>query len=508
MFPIVERELRVASRKTAIYRARAWTTVLSGGLILFLLLGATLSIGFLYRGGQFVFSALIYVALIFCLLESVRKMADSISSEKREGTLGLLFLTDLKGHDIIFGKLTANSLRSFHVLFAFLPVLAITLLLGGVTPGEFARASVILVNALFVSLAAGLWVSTISRERSTTNTLGLLFLVMIVPRISSAALGYFNPNLGLILQAISPFGAFSLSKDGIYDLHADAFWQGVLILHASGWVLLLHASWLVPRVWQDKPVVMKEHEARTIGSTEGRLQKRRKLLDKNPVLWLMFSPRDSRRFNLLFFALFGFFFCAALYFNSPGTNASINATGVCLAAILLEIFLASQSSRHFAEARRNGAFELVLSTPITIDNIINGQWAALLKMFLPGAILLFFWFVYIGASFNSLIALSAIGIAHFLFALPAIGWFGMWMGVKHQNANAAFFRTMAWILIVPILSMFFCCPAFFVYHLVCIAIASSNVRREFGKLADEKLYNIAHPAAPPILSSRAPPKIT
>ena len=42
--------------------------------------------------------------------------ADCVSSEKRDGTLGLLFLTDLKGYDVICGKLAANSVSVLYGL--------------------------------------------------------------------------------------------------------------------------------------------------------------------------------------------------------------------------------------------------------------------------------------------------------------------------------------------------------------------------------------------------------
>ena len=47
-------------------------------------------------------------AVFYCLLSGVWFTADCLSEEKREGTLGLLFLTDLKGYDVVFGKLVAT----------------------------------------------------------------------------------------------------------------------------------------------------------------------------------------------------------------------------------------------------------------------------------------------------------------------------------------------------------------------------------------------------------------
>ena len=73
------------------------------------------------------------LAFLGCLFSGVFLTADSLSGEKREGTLGLLFLTDLKGYDVVFGKLIATSLNGFYALLAIFPVLALPLVMGGVT---------------------------------------------------------------------------------------------------------------------------------------------------------------------------------------------------------------------------------------------------------------------------------------------------------------------------------------------------------------------------------------
>jgi ABC-type Na+ efflux pump permease subunit len=75
--------------------------------------------------GRYIFGVLAGLQLLYCLVYGRRATADSISHEKREGTLGLLFLTDLKGHDIVLGKLAATSLRGFYGLLAVFPVLAV-----------------------------------------------------------------------------------------------------------------------------------------------------------------------------------------------------------------------------------------------------------------------------------------------------------------------------------------------------------------------------------------------
>src|ERR1700678_3297697 len=146
--PIVERELRIAARLTATYRNRA----IAAGVVMFVAL-VMLVFGMFAsspsRGGAMIFKTLSFLAMLFCLLEGVRKTADCLSEEKREGTLGLLFLTDLKGYDVVGGKLVATSLNAFYGLMAIVPLLAIPLLMGGITNGEFWRTALVLVNTFF-----------------------------------------------------------------------------------------------------------------------------------------------------------------------------------------------------------------------------------------------------------------------------------------------------------------------------------------------------------------------
>ena len=57
--------------------------------------------------GLALFIALSAIAYIYSLRAGALSTADCVSEEKREGTLGLLFLTDLKSYDIVLGKLGA-----------------------------------------------------------------------------------------------------------------------------------------------------------------------------------------------------------------------------------------------------------------------------------------------------------------------------------------------------------------------------------------------------------------
>src|SRR5262245_2405762 len=107
--PIVGRELLVAARRSGTYWGRfqaALAALVPTGLILF---SQTLSATSPAVMGAQLFRTLSFLALIYAMLAAIRLTSDCLSSEKREGTLGFLFLTDLKPYDVVFGKLAATS---------------------------------------------------------------------------------------------------------------------------------------------------------------------------------------------------------------------------------------------------------------------------------------------------------------------------------------------------------------------------------------------------------------
>src|SRR5579863_4072024 len=157
LLPIVERELRVASRRAVTYRMRFWVALGMLGTWLILLWGSHLASPAMM--GQHLLNGLGVLALGFCMVAGIFLTADCLSEEKREGTLGLLFLTDLKSYDVVIGKLAANSIHAFFGLLAVFPILGLTLLLGGVTGEEFWRLSLVFIVTLFFSLSLGMAIS-------------------------------------------------------------------------------------------------------------------------------------------------------------------------------------------------------------------------------------------------------------------------------------------------------------------------------------------------------------
>src|SRR3989449_7482732 len=190
VLPIVRRELRVAARKRSTFWLRvasAITAVVLGSGCL--LMGGWQRIGTAQMGSM-LFYALTWTCLAAALSAGLFFTSDCLSEEKREGTLGFLFLTDLLGDDVVLGKLRATSLRCFYALLAVLPILGVTLLMGGVTGAQFWKTSLALVNALLISLGAGLFVSALSRDPQKALG-GTLFLLLLLTASGPAIDGTF-----------------------------------------------------------------------------------------------------------------------------------------------------------------------------------------------------------------------------------------------------------------------------------------------------------------------------
>jgi ABC-type transport system involved in cytochrome c biogenesis permease component len=251
LLPIVERELRVAARRKSTYRMR-WLLGLAVIVLWFLLLVSSTSSN--SEKGQIMFVAIGGLALAFGLLAGIFLTADCLSEEKREGTLGLLFLTDLQGYDVVFGKLIATSLHAAYGLLAIFPILALPLLMGGVTAGEFWRVALVLVATLFLSLSLGMAVSAVSQETRQAMAVTLLAIVVfagLLPVlwwlrrwVAGNALwsGLLWPSPGFLFSRA--FETCFTNKTGAHE-----YWASLATISAIGICSLLAASVYLPRAW-------------------------------------------------------------------------------------------------------------------------------------------------------------------------------------------------------------------------------------------------------------------
>jgi ABC-type transport system involved in multi-copper enzyme maturation permease subunit len=514
VLPIVQRELRVEARSPKLYRARLRMGVVE------ILAAAALLLAKPGRGapGAF-FSFLAWLALLFWVLEGVRKAADAISEERREGTLGFLFLTDLRGFDVVLGKFAGAFIRSANGLLAFVPILAVTLLMGGTTGGEFWRSVLALVLALGLSLSVCLAVSSTRKDRSTGACLALLVTISILPGV----IGKILQSTGTIAEpayvyGISPAFLLAQATDAALLFTSKPYWAGAAIQVGLIVCSLVFASLVTPRIWQDKPArAEKARKARYRGNEATRLLKRRKLLDRNPILWLTYSERQHRLFSWLFMcvSLIVIVTLGALHWDNSAEAAPVVAgIGIFVLGLILFLQLGSQASVNIAEAKRNGTLELLLSTPLKVRDILSGQWLALRKMFLPAGLILLALAAYLGLiTWSS--PLRVMNAWPFLWLAKAalelvleffvLGWVGMWSGLVCKTPNGAFFRTIVLGLLAPFL---LCQFLTFLIQIILLAVAMDKVKYHFRRFVAEKyLQDPKFVLPPPLGQAGAPPVI-
>ena len=146
LLPIIDRELRVVARRPSTQWMRMAAAALA--LVIYLLFLATARKASQQSLGSDIFGVMICMSFALAALSGVLLTADTLSAEKRSGTLGLLFLTDLRGHDVVLGKLVVSSVHAVFGLMAVFPILSVPLVMGGVGVGEFCRS----MGALAITL--------------------------------------------------------------------------------------------------------------------------------------------------------------------------------------------------------------------------------------------------------------------------------------------------------------------------------------------------------------------
>jgi ABC-type Na+ efflux pump permease subunit len=470
--PVAERELRVVARRPWTYGSRMMAALVAVGIagyLFWLFSHFTVSGG----TGHQIFFMLAQFSFLYCLFVGVGSTADCLSREKREGTMGLLFLTHLHSHDIVIGKLLATSLNAIYGLMATLPVFAICLLIGGVQPGEFGRMVLALFNAAFFSLSVGLLVSACARQehRATQTASGVMVLFgFVCPvlgeylRVKTSAVEW-----GLFLKSLSP--AQTVDFSSIPTAGVKYFWWSLLAVHLLAWTALILACWILPRSWQDKvtgprPVLWRDRWRQwTLGTPERRRALRLRLLKINPFFWL--AARGGAVLSETWLA-FGMVVLLAAwsgwFFKGTVPTFVICVITAVILHALLKMQVCAAACERLAEDKHAGALEILLGTPLAVREILRGQWLALTRQFAaPFVAIISTTLVMLvvalqarepdfidgpKASLNCWLTFGASSVM-LLADIIALGWVGMWQALRAKQVMQARSQGLISILFVP-----------------------------------------------------------
>jgi ABC-type transport system involved in multi-copper enzyme maturation permease subunit len=426
--PIVARELRVAAKRRVTYRLR-WIVGLLGGIGV--LVAATFAGGYSVDVGQFVFWSACAIMLLIAMTSGLLLTADSISREKREGTLGLLFLTRLTSIDIVLGKLTAGALNG-TTAFAGLPFLAFSLCLGGVTAREFWLMSAAIVFVTAYSLTLGIFVSSALRKEAMVS---LTFCALIMTPLAMTPFAILKwKSVPLWLAKINAlYPALSLMDFGKW--FPASLTKPAVIFQAMAAVGMLIASFLVlPWMFRNESAA----RPKTIRIAARRLLRRKPISETNPVYYL--SRRRSRALAL-------FLVCVGLYsvvgFATP-TTGEAEVTFALLMAFLPKLFVLWHASGAMAAERQSGFLEALLTTPITGGEVLRGKMNAIKMQIAPALLFALIGLWAISAKWWGVQGEITLG-ATLIFAamitllidVHSIGWIGLWQGLMARDRRRA-----------------------------------------------------------------------
>lgn len=450
LFPVAQRELLMAARRRTLFRVRTGAAMLAVAIGFF---GLLVSQG--DAGGTGIFTLLVVVAAVAIGVAGLLLTVDSVAVERRDGTLGLLFLTELSGFDVVAGKLAAAALGAGSALLAALPVMAIVVLLGGVTGGEVLRTGLALVNLLWVTAATGMFASAGHRESGRALLHGvILLLVLLVPLPALAELARRVTMLGSLewIGALSPVEAFLRAGDAMHRTEPASYWRALGEAHLVGWVLVAVTAGRLPRLGDEAQPIRNSPAAAGARTAHSLSRSNFKPVPNavNPVAFYC-RPNTRERWLLQVTVPTSILLLAATVVGEARHDYLLWAPQLGFVAMLPAFWLIrglyAWRLCEFFHGLRSGTGELLLTTPLNESNLLWGAFEGSRRfMKLPLRIL---GWALVAASmvagyredhlFGMLafLAFAALEFAGLWMDLHALGWLAVRFGLRARSPVTA-----------------------------------------------------------------------
>ncbi|HTI69890.1 MAG TPA: hypothetical protein VMF06_07990 [Candidatus Limnocylindria bacterium] len=506
--PVLWRELLVQART----RGTPWLRVLGGAFALgMLMLALANDTQLLAISGQSAFIGLNKLIVVFIWIAAPIITADCLSREKREGTMGLLFLTPLSPFQVVIAKVFAHALRTFTIVATAYPVLVLPLLFGGVTWQDAARVALLQGASLTFALAAGVAASAVTEGWLAARLLALAFAVVSAVGFVSCYLGAISwhnwYHIAWLRQRSSVWEVFLQQWNAFtfqVGLHGGGFWWfwhgspswtkandrvlttamafvGTLVL--SAFVMRFAASGLA-KTW--RPVPASEGWALRWSKFRHllvRLAGRHpKLLDRHPVEWL-------QRWHTGFWL--GPLGCCALACLPLAYIwlAHASATPILLADFAFSAGIAFTAANSFRAERSAGFLESLLVTPVKAEALAKARFLSMLGLWLPAIVIFAFgvlniqwrWVVTPGSGFSSVtnlnqaLQMSACDLVLRLAVPFATIGLGVFLASRRISISLAMAGCMAISLIVALTKVAFEATKLGWLPLLSIALAETLI---------------------------------
>jgi len=313
---------------------------------------------------------------------------------------------------------------------------------------------------MFIAQATGVLTSTlfVKAKRSLESAFMILFLLIaVIPFLGMNLRNLGYPTLADLIVLFNPL--FFLQSQG-------NFWMALVASHALGWIFLAVAMWRIPSCWQEtnKSSGLNWRERMqqfNYGHGVARKKMRERFFARNPFFWLV----SRRRFGPLeIWCVLGAIGILYVLVFSVCKHAQIFIpTNILVFIFILThiLFLglyARSASENLEQYRRDGSLEFLLcSTPITVTEIIKGQWLGVLRLYFWPLIVLFLSDLVQVIVFGSLkggqktMVIFFFVMVFFALNLIPIGWQAIWHGIRSEKPGNVFATTFREVFVFPFL---------------------------------------------------------
>ena len=324
-----------------------------------------------------------------------------------------------------------------------------------------------------------------AREQSQAlarSALLLVALLVFLPLLSQGAVRLGAPPWVSLPAYITPTALLSAQSDLAYSLRPGRFWRLLALQHGLAWAALAWTGWHLQRGWRDAVERTRTESAPDAGSPNrpDRRQVNRRWLDTDPVRALLarglWMPRAAWALGILALAIGGGLSVLFVTLTrTTGPAGTPGATPVFIASSFLtygfmflrygwKSLVAWESCAVFAEARRTGGLDLLLTTAVSDAEVIRAHHRHLNRVFIvPGLMVLAgelapaLALLLAGQAqplgFQAFLTLGIAGIAMAL-QYAAMTRLGAWFSLTGDRATVAFGKTLVFGAVLPSL---FCC---------------------------------------------------
>jgi hypothetical protein len=432
--PFIDRELKLALRQhRGGYRHIAAFT-LAALAIFFLLLTHLFDIA-PHKAGAPLFSSLV----IYCILEAVLIGDDAaqLFPEDQRINLALLFGTGISPREVFFGKFIAIFIAPLSRLLTVVPCLFIVIMMKAATPQVCALLLVTALVLMAFNSSLNLLSSLLFKERAAAAIgaySGLALLLGFFPFLNLLNRSFGFGGIDRFWLSLNPATAPWILFDSPRN-DTELYYVSLSLLFSALLAILFFSAtvFLLGTIWQDQVSgVQPLPFSRFLASFRNwQCRRVRHVLEVNPYLWLI--QRDQRPALLtwsIFVALALIWLAGLAYWRGAWLIPLNFWVTLVLLGLIVRAMTEYLGARQIGLDRFNGSLELLITSPLTVADIVAAQHAAIrnyirpLYIFLAALHLLFFL---LGLLF---FAIPPGALTNYILISALVALFGPWLNFQ------------------------------------------------------------------------------